>query len=262
MSGRLDLDARHLKLKKFDIDFGAHKLLTHGEFKQSKAGDWETVRFRGKSLGSMDINNLLDIWPNNLASGARRWVDRSMINAAIKNINFSLDLPQNYLFGNQSLNDDDFSLKFDVTNANVKYISTQFSGTGNIQLKVKRPLLENFDRSRIDYAVSGKFNNISAPFSIGNHKLKNGFVDLFIDKKTMSISGPVFIGPWKANLSLNETFSKKNPHTRYVVEGEMNRDTLDGFGLGFRKNLKGKLYTKIEAEGKGFNLSNAKLNII
>ena len=343
VSGRLDLDARQLKLKKFDIDFGAHKLLTHGEFKQSKAGDWETVRFRGKSLGSMDINNLLDIWPNNLASGARRWVDRSMINAAIKNINFSLDLPQNYLFGNQSLNDDDFSLKFDVTNANVSYISTmtpyigvsgkglirgnsakfqalggkvgnininavtaditqffprgsdviidvdaygkaedlialvdekplniaekyrviptQFSGTGNIQLKVKRPLLENFDRSRIDYAVSGKFNNISAPFSIGNHKLKNGFVDLFIDKKTMNISGPVFIGPWKANLSLNETFSKKNPHTRYVVEGEMNRDTLDGFGLGFRKNLKGKLYTKIEADGKGFNLSNAKLNI-
>ena len=39
VSGRLDLDARHLKLKKFDIDFGAHKLLTYGEFKQGKAGE-------------------------------------------------------------------------------------------------------------------------------------------------------------------------------------------------------------------------------
>ena len=343
VSGRLDLDARHLKLKKFDINFGAYKLLTYGEFKQGKAGSWETIDFRGKSKGLMYINNLLDIWPNDLASGARRWVERSMINATIKNINFSLDLPQGYLLGTQSLNDKDFSLKFDVTNANVKYISTmtpyigvsgtglirgnsakfqalggkignikinaataditqffpkgsdviidvdaygkaedlialvdekplniakkyrviptQFSGSGNIHLKVKRPLLENFDRSRIDYVVSGKLNNISAPFSIGNHKLKNGFVDLFVDKEKMKISGPVFIGPWKANLNLNETFNKTKAQTRYVVEGEMNRDTLDGFGLGFRKNLKGKLYTKIEADGNGFNLSNAKLNI-
>ena len=61
-----------------------------------------------------------------------------MINAAIKNINFSLDLPQGYLLGTQSLNDEDFSLKFDVTNANVRYISTMtpyigVSGTGLIR---------------------------------------------------------------------------------------------------------------------------------
>ena len=72
----------------------------------------------------MDIKNLLDFWPHNLASGARRWVDRSMIKAAIKNVNFSLDLPQNFLLGSQSLNDDDFSLNFGVTNADVRYIST------------------------------------------------------------------------------------------------------------------------------------------
>ena len=343
MSGRLDLDSRHLKLNKFDINFGSYKLLTDGEFKQGETGDWENISFRGKSKGSMDIKNLLDLWPHNLASGARRWVDRSMIKAAIKNVKFSLNLPQNFFLGSQSLNDDDFSLNFGVTNADIRYISTmtpytglsgeglilgnsakfqakggkigdiiinsananitqffpkgadviidvdadgkttdlialvdekplniakkyrvspnQFSGLGKINLKVKRPLLENFDRSRIDYSVLGKLNNVSAPFSIGKHRLKNGFVDIYIDKEKMNISGPVFIGPWKANLNLNETFRETKSPTRYVVEGEMNRDTLDGFGLGFRKNIKGKLYTKIEANGKGFNLSNAELNV-
>ena len=56
---------------------------------------------------------------------------------------------------------------------------TQFSGSGNINLKVKRPLLENFDRSRIDYSVVQASLIMFPPrFLLVSIDLRNGFVDL------------------------------------------------------------------------------------
>lgn len=132
-----------------------------------------------------------------------------------------------------------------------------FSGNGNIEVKVTRPLLVNFDRNLIKYEVVGRFDNASAPFALGPHKLKDAFVTMTVDSEGMTVKGPVSIGPWKADLNWQETFDYGATPTRYRVEGRMDRDTLDGFGLGFREYFDGEIDLKVDAIGKGLELYSA-----
>ena len=135
----------------------------------------------------------------------------------------------------------------------------EFGGTGQMELSVTRPLLEYFDRERIKYAVSGTFENASAPFAIGPHKLKNGYVTMTVDSQGMAVKGPVNIGPWAADLNWQETFDFGATPTRVRVEGQMDRDTLDGLGLGFREYFDGEIGMAVEATGTGLDLSSAAL---
>jgi len=134
-----------------------------------------------------------------------------------------------------------------------------FAGTGKIEVNVTRPLLEFFDQKRIKYAVSGTFENTSAPFSLGPHKLKNGFVTVVVDSQGMTVKGPVNIGPWQADLNWQETFDYGATPTRYRVEGRMDRDTLDGLGLGFREYFDGDIGVIVDAIGTGLDLTSAKV---
>ena len=136
---------------------------------------------------------------------------------------------------------------------------TEFSGTGKVELNVTRPLLVYFDQSRIKYAVTGTFENASVPFSLGPHKLKNGFVTMTADNHGMTVKGPVNIGPWQADLNWQETFDYGATPTRYKVEGRMDRDTLDGLGLGFREYFDGDIDVSIDAIGTGLDLSSAEI---
>jgi len=132
-----------------------------------------------------------------------------------------------------------------------------FAGTGKVEVNVTRPLLEFFDRERIKYAVNGTFENASAPFSLGPHKLKNGFVTMVADSQGMTVKGPVNIGPWQADLNWQETFDYGATPTRYRVEGRMDRDTLDGLGLGFREYFDGDIGVTVDAIGAGLDLTSA-----
>lgn len=132
-----------------------------------------------------------------------------------------------------------------------------FDGTGKVKMTITRPLLEFFDQNRILYEVDGQFENVTAPFSVGEHALKNGFVTLIADKDGMTIKGPVSIGAWKTNLSWQETFDFGATPTVYRVEGPIDRDTLDGFGVGLREYLGGTAHLSIDATGMGLMISDA-----
>ena len=134
-----------------------------------------------------------------------------------------------------------------------------FEGTGEINLTVTRPLLEYFDPSLVRYEVEGKFENASAPFTLGPNKLKNGFVTLTADKTGMTVKGPVNIGPWQAELNWQETFDNGATPTQYQVIGRMDRDTLDGFGFGFREYFDGEIKLTVDAIGTGLDLASADL---
>ena len=134
-----------------------------------------------------------------------------------------------------------------------------FAGTGKIEVNVTRPLLEFFDRKRIKYSVTGAFENASAPFSLGPHKLKNGFVTMTVDSEGMTVKGPVNIGPWQADLNWQEIFDYGATPTRYKVEGRMDRDTLDGLGVGFREYFDGEIDVSVDAVGNGLDFSSAEI---
>ena len=341
MRGRLDGDSRRLDLKKLTADFGTHQFSMQGTAQQTDEGKWKRIDLKGKSSGTLNPNDLLAIWPVKFADGARRWLDRSILKATIKNIEFEANLPQDLLNGERLPVNDDLELTFDVAEGDVRYISTMtpftntggrgvvrgnsamfeatggqignvqvmsavadiprlqpkggdlkvkvigegsssdlmnlidekpfefaskygvspedFSGRGKVEVNVTRPLLVFFDRDRIKYDVKGTFENASAPFAIGPHKLKNGFVTMTVDSQGMTVKGPVNIGPWKADLNWQETFDYGTTPTRYKVEGRMDRDTLDGLGVGLREYFDGEIDVSVDAIGTGLDLSSAKI---
>lgn len=341
-SGRLDADSRVLDLAKFNVDLGTYQFLITGRLKQTDEGDWESIALKGRSTGALSQTELLALWPVKFADGARRWLERSILRATIKNLEFKADIPQELLNGSRLPINDDLMMSFDLTGGDVRYISTMtpytntsgrgvvrgnsarfdaiggqigdvnireavadiprlqpkggnlnmtvigdgeasalmglidekpfeyaskygvdpqdFGGTGNIEVRVTRPLLEFFDRERIKYDVTGRFENASAPFALGTHKLKEAFVTMTVDSGGMTVKGPVNIGPWKADLNWQETFDSGATPTRYRVEGRMDRDTFDGFGIGFREYFDGEIDLKVDAIGKGLDLYSAAID--
>jgi len=133
----------------------------------------------------------------------------------------------------------------------------KFGGDGIIDMTITRPLLVFFDSDRIKYDIKGKFSNVTAPIDFGGYELKNGQVDLTADKNGMTIKGPVDIGPWHTDLNWNKKFDFGQTPISYQVSGRMTRDTLDGFGIGFREYFDGELDLKIDALGNGLNLTSA-----
>ncbi len=135
----------------------------------------------------------------------------------------------------------------------------KFDGTGAIDMRITRPLLVNFDPSRITYDVTGKFDEVKAPFGFAGKTIENGSVELIADRYGMTLSGPVVLGNWKAGLDWKESFSENRGPTQIRLEGLVDRDVLDGFGIGLRGNLGGKASIRIDAEGQGTEIKNAEI---
>ena len=134
-----------------------------------------------------------------------------------------------------------------------------FGGTGNVNLKITRPLLVNFDRSRITYSGNGKFQDVRGPFGIGKHKITQGDVELDVDKEGMSVKGPVLLGPWRTEMTMRETFDQGATPTQFTLEGPMTQSDLDGFGLGGRAYFGGMMQVSAQATGSGVNISQARV---
>ena len=132
-----------------------------------------------------------------------------------------------------------------------------FGGNGMVDLKITRPLLVDFESHRLTYDVSGTFSDVSAPIELGSHKLKNGNITLTADSKGMTLKGPVDIGEWQTNLNWRKEFDFGKSPILYEIEGRMDRETLDSFGVGFREYFDGDIDVKIDAEGNGLDLTSA-----
>ena len=134
-----------------------------------------------------------------------------------------------------------------------------FTGAGNVDVKITRPLLENFDRSLIRYSAKGQFSKISTPIKIGDYNITDADVTLEVDNDKMSIAGPVSIGAWQAQMSYLDLFDEGVTSTQYTVTGRLTRDDIDKFGIGQRAFFDGAVDLSINAEGEGGNIRTANL---
>lgn len=135
------------------------------------------------------------------------------------------------------------------------------AGQGDVSIRVIRPLLEFFPRDRIEYQIKGDFTDATAPFDLGQYKITNGNVSLDANKERVVMTGPVDIGPWRADMRWLEAFGENAPLTQYGVSGEINADVLDKLGFGSRTWFDGTAKVKIDAEGRGVEISGAKLDV-
>lgn len=134
-----------------------------------------------------------------------------------------------------------------------------FKGQGKVNLSITRPLLVNFERDQIKYASTGELSNVSAPFSIGSHRLTDGQMIFSIDEDGMTVSGPVKLGPWSTQMDWQEIFDQGATPTKYEIKGRLTREDLDRLGIGLRAFIGGDVDVEVLATGTGINISQASL---
>ncbi len=135
------------------------------------------------------------------------------------------------------------------------------AGSGNIDLRVTRPLLVDFPPERITYQINGDFKNAKAPFALGRFDVDNGDFKLDVNRNQMLLSGPVDIGPWRADMKWSETFGANAPLAKYRISGPITAAELDGIGVASRGWFDGVAEVTIDAEGRGVDVSTATLDV-
>ena len=335
--GELDLDSRTLTLDDLAARFDGFSIGLSGVVQTNDEG-LSRLELAGQTQSAMTAPQLLTLWPVKAADGARRWIDRSVLDGTLHNVVFDINLDEAF-FETPDLADDHLQLTFEVEDGVVKYISTMdplveakgsgriagnrfgfvleegaigdieiiggdvdiprltpkggdilitanasgdlgslmrlidqppfeylkryganpegFGGEALVTLNIKRPLLEYFDEDRIEYSVSGTFDDAKSPFKFGSYTLDQGDLTIEGGKDGLFLTGDANLGPWRANLSWAERYGQNGEPTRYRISGPMDRKTLDAFGIGLREFFGGEIDVDIEAEGTGLNVSDA-----
>ena len=136
-----------------------------------------------------------------------------------------------------------------------------FGGTGDVTLTVRRPLLEFFDRERIEYDIKGAFRDAFAPFQLGGYGISNATVKLEGGKEGLFLNGVADLGPWQAAVGWEERYGRDGQPTIYTAEGPMDAATLDAFGLGLRRFLGGTPTVSVRATGQGTTIGESRISV-
>ncbi len=134
-------------------------------------------------------------------------------------------------------------------------------GQGDAQVTVRRALTPFLPADQIEYQIKGDFTGASAPFELGQFRITNGTVSLDANKERVVMTGPINIGPWRADMRWLETFGANAPLTEYGVSGIVNADVLDELGLGSRTWFDGSAAVQIDATGRGMDIATANLAV-
>lgn len=334
--GRLDIDSRTVSIDDYIIDRSTHSISGKIFASQNSEGKLSAIKADGELNGILLPSELLEIWPVKFADGARRWIERSILEGDVDTLSFETEYG---LSAEGELEETSMDMEYTVRDATVQYISTMtpmsgaygkarvadnaltfelesgqigpvkilpsrvdiprlkpkggdiiitangegqasdlmalinqkpfqyadrygvdpkgIKGTGRVSLTISRPLLEYFDESRIQYSANGEFFGVNAPFSFGPHQFENGNVSMVADRESLSVAGPVNIGPWRAQFKGVETFDEGATPTRYQISGPMDSKVYEAFGFGFREFFDGEIMMDVKAEGTGINITSA-----
>ena len=148
---------------------------------------------------------------------------------------------------------------------------SQFSGRGEVEMTVTRPLREFITMDQVSYRVAGDFTGVSIPFALAGQELSDGELRIEADATKLSLEGPVSFGPWRPNLTYLDTLGDDgSTPTRARLEGVLGREALDGFGIGMRQYIGGDVPVTVDAVSDGLallyadveaDLSGAELNL-
>ena len=131
----------------------------------------------------------------------------------------------------------------------------QFSGRGEVEMTVTRPLREFITMDQVSYSVAGDFTGVSIPFALGGQGLTDGELRIEADASKLSLEGPVSFGSWRPTLTYLDTLGDDgSTPTRARLEGVVGREALDGFGVGLRRFVGGNVPVTVDAVSDGMSL--------
>lgn len=137
----------------------------------------------------------------------------------------------------------------------------ELEGKGTATVTVRRALTPFLPRDQIEYGIKANFVGASAPFELGAYDITNGTISLDANKERVVMTGPVDIGPWRADMRWLETFGETAPLTQYGLSGQVDSAILDELGLASRTWFDGSAFVRIDAEGRGMDIEGATLNV-
>ena len=342
-------DDRRLRLPRFRVGTAGVVFVGEGAATLGPGFRPEAISTELRMEGALSPDGLMSLWPEGFVGGARRWIERSVLEGEIRNLRLVADLEGTDLAGETAdgdripMDDDDLRLDFEVEDGRVRYISTmtplegargrgvmlgnrftfdleagrvgelgvrearvamprlvpkggdftidvrgegstrrmlelidqepfryasiynldpaEFSGEGEVEVTITRPLREFFDPSRVRYEIAGDFRDVAIPFRLAGQPLTDADIRLEADSGGLALSGPVSFGPWRPQLTYFDTLGDAGavPTTARLV-GEMSRDALDAFGVGGRRFFEGSVPVVIDATSEGLNLLGADIS--
>lgn len=159
--GEVDLDTRTFTLDSLLAQFEGFAIAVSGEIVSQDKG-LSRVSLMGTSETPLTAPHLLSLWPVKAADGARRWIDRSVLEGTLHNVAFDVNLDEAF-FETPQLDDGLLELTFDVRDGVVRYISTM------------DPLVEARGSGRID---GNRFGFVLEQGRINDITIIGGDVDI------------------------------------------------------------------------------------
>lgn len=133
----------------------------------------------------------------------------------------------------------------------------KYGGTGAFNFVYSRPVKSVYTQEETDFKVSATLQNVTTPIHLGEYRVEDGQLSLEIDKRGLSLGGPVKFGPVSAGLYVDNRFGETGGKTDYSVTGKLSRDDLDRLGIGFREYFAGDIDFEITAKGEALSVNKA-----
>ena len=337
ITGALDPKKQTLNFDKFGLDFGDFQIDYSVFMQRGEVEKLSALNIDGEILGVPKIEQILSLWPHNLAPNTRAWTVNTVKSGEFSNIKIHVAFDEQDMMGQGRANDH-MNISYDVANADIKvlrqmpllknmtgravlqgdqsdfYLSsgtlgdvifTQgtvhvpkmypmgtdfvvevqgrsqipellrvsnfpplelakkfgvspdiFSGNGAFKLTITQPLSRTFDLNAVRYEMSGEFENVSFPLGLGAQKIHDGKLAIAGNNEGLTINGPMKIGKWQGNLDWQKQFSAQSMPAQYKLNGTINRNDLDAFGIGLRRHLGGDIDVELSGESDGLSVSS------
>ncbi|WP_440959644.1 AsmA-like C-terminal region-containing protein [Oceanicaulis sp. LC35] len=125
LAGRLDIDERLISFETLNAVLPAATARFTGSLaiEDTDAGLRPTVKLNGPVEGTLSKADVLNHWPVDFALGARDWVRDSILDGRINGATLDLNLRAEALAA-KAIEDEDLTLSFNFTDADVRYMST------------------------------------------------------------------------------------------------------------------------------------------
>ncbi|MBL4544555.1 MAG: hypothetical protein JKP95_01195 [Oceanicaulis sp.] len=125
LAGTLDLEERLVSFETLDAVLPAARASMTGSLaiEQTIAGLLPTVKLSGPVEGELTKTDVLNHWPVDFALGARDWVRDSILDGRVTSATLDLNLTAQALAA-QTIADEDLTLSFQFSDADVRYMST------------------------------------------------------------------------------------------------------------------------------------------
>jgi hypothetical protein len=127
----------------------------------------------------------------------------------------------------------------------------QMAGTGGLDIRVQRPMLDVVPQDNILYTVKGGFRGAAAPNIAAGFGLSESNINFEVTQAGMAISGAGQFGPAPAVFDWKERFTPGQTGSELKASARVTPDFLNAFGLAARNFMQGEAAIELDASGAG-----------